>query len=207
MESSFCEPLWETDETRIFRNSVRRFVEAEFAPVQDEWRKRKGPGAEAWKKAGSAGLLLADVPMDYGGGGGNFANEIIVCEELANAGGSAPMVFGAGDCGVLKYRFPGSAVWLGTTTSDSAARAQVAEANAKLVEMDRGKPGREWIVWTAYNQGRPVRFAAITADVQATRAQKLCDIYRAAGRFCVVKPASEIVSPEAQFNVQPAAAR
>ena len=86
MESSFCEPLWETDETRIFRNSVRRFVEAEFAPVQDEWRKRKGPGAEAWKKAGSAGLLLADVPMDYGGGGGNFANEIIVCEELANAG-------------------------------------------------------------------------------------------------------------------------
>ncbi len=86
MESSNCEPLWETDETRIFRNSVRRFVETEFAPVQDKWRKRKGPGSEDWNKAGSAGLLLTDVPLEYGGGGGNFANEIIVCEELASAG-------------------------------------------------------------------------------------------------------------------------
>ena len=44
------------------------------------------PDAEAWTAAGRAGLLLADVPEEYGGGGGTFAHEAVVLEELARAG-------------------------------------------------------------------------------------------------------------------------
>ena len=38
------------------------------------------------RRAGKAGLLLADVPEEYGGGGGTFAHEAVVLEELARAG-------------------------------------------------------------------------------------------------------------------------
>ena len=45
-----------------------------------------------WRKAGELGLLLADVPDDYGGSGGNYAHMAILFEELGYAGDRA---FGA----------------------------------------------------------------------------------------------------------------
>ena len=80
------ESPWLNDELRMFRKSVRQFVEKEFAPQQDCWRKQQRPGADAWTKAGDVGLLLTDIPVEYGGAGGTFAHEAIVVEELARAG-------------------------------------------------------------------------------------------------------------------------
>jgi alkylation response protein AidB-like acyl-CoA dehydrogenase len=80
------ESPWANDEVRMFRRSVRQFVEKEFAPHQARWREARAPDAAAWTAAGRAGLLLADLPEDYGGGGGNFAHEAVVLEELARAG-------------------------------------------------------------------------------------------------------------------------
>ena len=77
---------WLSEEARAFRDSVRRFVEKEFVPQQPRWRAQRGPDAGAWTGAGAAGLLLADIPEDYGGGGGTFAHEAVVLEELARAG-------------------------------------------------------------------------------------------------------------------------
>ncbi len=74
------------DDVRMFRDSVRQFVAREFVPHQARWREQRGPDADAWSRAGRAGLLLADVPEDYGGGGGTFAHEAVVIEELARAG-------------------------------------------------------------------------------------------------------------------------
>ena len=74
------------DETRIFRTAVRQFVDREFAPHQARWGEQGRPDAEAWTKAGEMGLLLPDVPEEYGGGGGTFAHEAVVVEELARAG-------------------------------------------------------------------------------------------------------------------------
>jgi acyl-CoA dehydrogenase len=42
-----------------------------------------------WKKAGDMGLLLADIPDEYGGSGGSFAHQCVVFEELAHAGDTA----------------------------------------------------------------------------------------------------------------------
>jgi len=47
---------------------------------------------EVWRKAGELGLLLADVPDDFGGSGGNYAHMAVLFEELAYAGDRA---FGA----------------------------------------------------------------------------------------------------------------
>ena len=69
-----------------FRRTARRFVQKEFAPHQARWRARHRPDAHAWSLAGRAGLLLPDVAQDHGGGGGTFAHEAVVLEELARAG-------------------------------------------------------------------------------------------------------------------------
>ena len=75
-----------TDETRVFQKTVRRFVEKELVPHQTRWAEQGRPDVEAWTKAGEIGLLLPDVPEQYGGGGGTFAHEAVVIEELARAG-------------------------------------------------------------------------------------------------------------------------
>jgi acyl-CoA dehydrogenase len=74
------------DEVRMFRKTVAQFIEKEFVPQQARWRENRGPDADAWPAAGRAGILLADLPEEYGGGGGTFAHEAVVLEELARRG-------------------------------------------------------------------------------------------------------------------------
>jgi acyl-CoA dehydrogenase len=74
------------EDVRTFRATVREFVRTEFVPVQDRWREQHGPDPAAWTAAGRAGLLLPDIPEEFGGGGGTFAHEAVVLEELALAG-------------------------------------------------------------------------------------------------------------------------
>jgi len=86
MSSVDRESSWQTEETRIFRRTVRRFVQTELAPRVPSWEAQGASDKEAWRKSGAAGLLLPDVPEEYGGGGGTFAFEAVVVEELARAG-------------------------------------------------------------------------------------------------------------------------
>jgi acyl-CoA dehydrogenase len=83
---------WHTEAVLTYRDSVRRFIREEFFPQQERWRLQHHPDAAAWLSAGQVGLLLPDVPVAYGGGGGTYAHECVVIEELARAGVS----FGAG---------------------------------------------------------------------------------------------------------------
>lgn len=77
---------WMDDDLRIFRKSVRQFIQDNFVPHQARWREQHRPDVEAWNAMGAAGLLLPDFPEEYGGGGGTFAHETVVNEELAAAG-------------------------------------------------------------------------------------------------------------------------
>lgn len=80
------ESSWINDDVRMFRDNVRAFIAKEFVPQQARWRAQHGPDVDDWLKAARAGLLLSDVPEAYGGGGGTFAHECVVLEELARAG-------------------------------------------------------------------------------------------------------------------------
>lgn len=76
---------WMNDELRMFRKTVRQFIQKELVPQQSRWRQQHFPDAEAWTAAGKVGILLPDMPEEYGGGG-NFAYEVVAVEELAQAG-------------------------------------------------------------------------------------------------------------------------
>jgi len=83
---SLSQPPRTADALRAFRSTIRAFVRTEFVPHQDRWREQRFPDPDAWTKAGSVGMLLSDVPTEYGGGGGTFVHETVVVEELAREG-------------------------------------------------------------------------------------------------------------------------
>jgi len=80
---------WMNEELGAFRDAVRRFVAGEVTPRQDAWREQRHVDREVWLKAGEMGLLLADIPEEYGGAGGSFAHMAVVFEELSFAGDTA----------------------------------------------------------------------------------------------------------------------
>jgi acyl-CoA dehydrogenase len=86
MSSVAYKSPWLDDELEMFRKTVRRFMQEEFVPHQARWREQHRPDEEAWKAIGQAGILFPDLPEEYGGGGGTFAHESVINEELAFAG-------------------------------------------------------------------------------------------------------------------------
>jgi acyl-CoA dehydrogenase len=76
---------WEVEELTAFREMVRKFLEQEAVPNDERWRKQKSTDVAFWRKAGELGLLCPSVPVDYGGGGGTYAHEAVVAEELGHA--------------------------------------------------------------------------------------------------------------------------
>ena len=52
-------------------------------------RKQQHVDRTVWDKGGAMGILLADIPEQYGGSGGTFAHQSVVFEELGYAGDMA----------------------------------------------------------------------------------------------------------------------
>ncbi|CAN7772479.1 acyl-CoA dehydrogenase family protein [Variovorax sp. LjRoot84] len=77
---------WSDEELELYRDNVVRFIETEMVPNDEASRKRGHVGHEIWRKAGSLGLLCADIPEEYGGGGGDFRHEAVFYEECARRG-------------------------------------------------------------------------------------------------------------------------
>lgn len=72
-----------TDEHRIFRQTLRKYLEKEIIPHAEEWEEAGIVPREAWKKMGEQGFLCTAVPEEYGGAGGDFLYSVIVAEEMA----------------------------------------------------------------------------------------------------------------------------
>jgi alkylation response protein AidB-like acyl-CoA dehydrogenase len=87
---SFTERGLFLPEHDAFRDSVRKFVEAELVPYHADWEKQQRVPRDVWRKAGAAGLLCPDVPEELGGYGADWLYNVIVIEELARAGMSGP---------------------------------------------------------------------------------------------------------------------
>lgn len=74
------------DELQILRDAAKRFFEQEFVPLSDKWIDQGKVDRDAWTKAGTAGLLLAEIPEEYGGAGGDYRHETVIMEEMQRAG-------------------------------------------------------------------------------------------------------------------------
>ncbi len=79
-----------TSDHELFRDAVRRFVEAEITPYHAQWEKDGVVSREVWRAAGANGLLCSFVPEQYGGPGGDFLHTAIVIEELAKVEATGP---------------------------------------------------------------------------------------------------------------------
>lgn len=78
-----------TEEQRLFRQSYRRFLEAEVAPHMPRFREQGIVDREMFQKAGELGMLMIWPDEKYGGlGDDDFRYEQIIIEETtrANAG-------------------------------------------------------------------------------------------------------------------------
>lgn len=81
-----CRSPWMDADLQLYRDTVRRFVTEEIAAHQARFARQQHVDRAVWHKAGALGLLLADIPEAYGGGGGSFAHVVVLLEELARVG-------------------------------------------------------------------------------------------------------------------------
>lgn len=76
---------WMTPDLELFRDNIRRFFDNEVIPHEDKWRAQHHPDRAIWRKAGEIGMLCASIPEQYGGGGGDFLHEAVICIEQNRA--------------------------------------------------------------------------------------------------------------------------
>lgn len=76
---------WLDGELQIFQDVTRRIFQNEFAPLEERWIAQKRTDRSVWNKLGDHGLLCASIPEAYGGAGGSFAHEVVICTEQSRA--------------------------------------------------------------------------------------------------------------------------
>ena len=69
-------------------------------PHVDEWERTGELPRELHRKAGDAGLLGAGLPEAVGGGGGDGADAVIICEEMHQAGAPGGVFASLFTCGI-----------------------------------------------------------------------------------------------------------
>jgi acyl-CoA dehydrogenase len=74
-----------TEGHRIFRESLRKFLQKEIVPHIEEWEEAGIVPRSVWKKMGKEGFLCTGVPERYGGPGADFLYAVIIIEELAKS--------------------------------------------------------------------------------------------------------------------------
>lgn len=87
-------PVWLDEELASYQKTVERFLDTEMIPHDEASRERGHVGHEIWRKAGKIGILCTDIPVEYGGGGGDFRHEAILHESMGHRGltGMSPSV-------------------------------------------------------------------------------------------------------------------
>ncbi len=92
--------IWHTPEREQLRKTVRAFAEREVLPHADEWERTGDLPRELHRKAGDAGLLGAGLPEAVGGGGGDGADAVVICEEMHYSGAPGGVFASLFTCGI-----------------------------------------------------------------------------------------------------------
>ncbi len=57
----------------LFRDTCVRFAQREILPYAEAWEEAEGFPRELFSRVGATGILGAELPEAYGGGGGDMA--------------------------------------------------------------------------------------------------------------------------------------
>ena len=80
-----AEPPFEEEHERL-RESARGFIERELAPHAEQWEREQWFPQEVFGRLAAQGLLGLKYPERYGGQGGDYLHEAVLCEEMARIG-------------------------------------------------------------------------------------------------------------------------
>ncbi|HYB23739.1 MAG TPA: acyl-CoA dehydrogenase family protein, partial [Solirubrobacteraceae bacterium] len=75
-----------TDEHEQLRESIRGFIERELAPHAQRWEEERWFPDDVFPRLAAQGLLGLKYPEQYGGQGGDYLHEAVMCEEMARTG-------------------------------------------------------------------------------------------------------------------------
>ena len=75
-----------TDEHEELRQALRRFIERELRPHAEEWEEARWFPNEVFAELAKVGYLGLKYPEEYGGQGGDYLHEAVMCEEMARIG-------------------------------------------------------------------------------------------------------------------------
>jgi acyl-CoA dehydrogenase len=78
-----------SSEHEAFRDSVRRFMQAEVVPQDEKWQEQGYADKSVWRKAGENGFLCPSMPSEYGGAGADKLYSVVLIEEQARANNSS----------------------------------------------------------------------------------------------------------------------
>ena len=141
--------MYEREEHRLIRNTIREFAEQEIKPFARELDEREEFSYEITRKMGDIGLFGMVTPEKYGGQGMDYLSYIIAVEELARVDGShaatvaahnslgiGPLVSFGTEQQKEKYVPPlctGEALWaFGLTEPDAGSDSRGSKTTARL---------------------------------------------------------------------------
>ena len=74
------------DEHRMFRATLRKFLEKEAVPFFDQWEQERMIPRSFWKKVAEQGYLCPDLEEKYGGAEADWGYNVVIQEEMERVG-------------------------------------------------------------------------------------------------------------------------
>ncbi|MBN1447815.1 MAG: acyl-CoA dehydrogenase family protein [Bacteroidetes bacterium] len=141
--------MYEQEEHRLLRNTVREFAEEEIRPRAKDLDDKEEFAYDLTKKMGELGLFGVVVSPEYGGQGMDYLSYIIAVEELARIDGSqaatvaahnslgiGPLYYHGTEAQKQKYIPPlctGNGLWsFGLTEPEAGSDSRGTKTNARL---------------------------------------------------------------------------